>query len=777
MYATVHEVNRPTMVSLAALGRPGMLDARERVTGRVAYAIDTKLPGMLHAKLIRSRSPHARIVRIHAAAARAVPGVRLVLSGAELARLSWVDARFGPILRDQPLLAEDVVRYVGEPLAAVVADDPDVAAYAATLIEVDLEDLPSVFDPLEALSPEAPVLHREPARKSRMFRDVVVHNTANTNICNQFRIRKGDAAAGFLEADLIFEDEFRSPAVQHVPLETHVCLATWVGDQIVCHSNTQTPFVLRAQLAEVFGLPLARIRVIVPTLGGGYGAKCYPKIEPLVVLLARLTGRPVRLQLTREEEFVTITKHAMVIRMKTGLKRDGTIVARETTGWFNTGAYADIGPRLIMYGAMGTGGPYRIPNLSADTYATYTNVPPAGAFRGYGISQAGWAHESHLDMIADRMRIDPLDLRRRNLLVDGDTFSTGEAVNNIHVGELLERCADAIGWQAEGGPIPTGRLVRAQGLSLIAWRALPLAVSTAAAKLNEDGTLNLLTGSVEMGQGVQTALAILAGERLALPLDRISVSCVDTDVSPYDQQTSASRSTYAMGGAILGAVDEIRDRLLDLAEEQLEVARGDLELVGGAARVVGSPSRQLPYGEIVRAARVGNLLGTGRHRAAGALDPETGQTIADGPGHWHQAAGAAEVEVDLDTGRIRVLRYHGSVFAGRIVNPVQAELQTEGAITFGLGQALFEEMIYDGGQLQNSNLGDYMIPSVLDLPKVLDHSIIEHPEGGEIHGLGENSAPPVMPAIANAVFRATGVRITDLPVTPEKVLRGLRAQV
>ena len=754
--------------------RRGMIDADRRVRGRVPYAIDIVLPGMLHAKLVRSRAPHARIVRVNVADARAVPGVRLVVTGAEIRALPWVNAVFGPVLRDQPILADDVVRYVGDPIAAVVADDADIAAHAASLVEVEFEELPAVYDPVEALKPDAPVLHPTPAERSAMFRDVIVHNAANTNTCNRFRIRKGDPDAGFAAADVIFEDEFRSPAVQHVPLETHVCIATWDDDRIVCHSNTQTPFVLRAQLAEVFGLPLARIRVVVPTLGGGYGAKCYPKIEPLVVLLARLTRRPVRLHLTREEEFVTITKHAMVIRMKTGLMRDGTFVARATTGWFNTGAYADIGPRLIMYGAIGTSGPYRIPNLSADTYAVYTNVPPAGAFRGYGISQAGWAHETHLDMIADRMGIDPVELRRRNLLVEGDTFSTGEPVNNFHVAELLDRCAEAIDWDPDAPPVRSGRLVRAKGLSLIAWRALPLAVSTAAAKLNDDGTLNLLTGSVEMGQGVQTALAILAGERLDLPLDQISVSCVDTDVVPYDQQTSASRSTYAMGAAILGAVDEIRERLLDLAADQLEASRDDIELVDGTARVSGVPSRQLDYGDLVRTARVGNLQGRGRHRAAGALDPDTGQTLTEGPGHWHQAAGGAEVEVDLDTGSVRVLHYHGGVFAGRVVNPVQAELQTEGGITFGLGQALFEEMIYDGGQLQNGNLGDYMIPSMADLPGRLDHSIVEHLEGGEIHGLGENSLPPVMPAIANAVFRATRVRITDLPVTPEKVLRGLR---
>ena len=755
--------------------RWGMIDADQRVRGRVPYAIDIALPRMLHAKLVRSRAPHARIIRVDVSAARAVPGVRLVLTGAEIRALPWVKPVFGPVLRDQPLLADDVVRYVGDPIAAVVADDADIAAHAASLVEVEFEELPAVYDPVEALKPDAPVLHSTPAERSAMFRDVIVHNTANTNICNRFRIRKGDPDAGFAAADVIFEDEFRSPAVQHVPLETHVCVATWDDDRIVCHSNTQTPFVLRAQLAEVFGLPLARIQVVVLTLGGGYGAKCYPKIEPLVVLLARLTQRPVRLHLTREEEFVTITKHAMVIRMKTGLMRDGSFIARAMTGWFNTGAYADIGPRLIMYGAIGSSGPYRIPNLSADTYAVYTNVTPAGAFRGYGISQAGWAHETHLDMIADRMGIDPVELRRRNLLVEGDTFSTGEPVNNFHVGELLDRCAEAIDWDPDAPPVRSGRLVRAKGLSLIAWRALPLAVSTAAAKLNEDGTLHLLTGSVEMGQGLQTAMATLAGERLDLPIDRISVSSVDTDVVPYDQQTSASRSTYAMGGAVIGAVDEIRERLLDLAADQLEASRDDIQLVDGTARVSGVPEKSISYGDVVRTAGVGNLQGRGRHRAAGALDPDTGQTLTEGPGHWHQAAGGAEVEVDLDTGSVRVLHYHGGAFAGRVVNPVQAELQTEGGITFGLGQALFEEMIYDGGQLQNGNLGDYMIPSMADLPGRLDHSIVEHPEGGEIHGLGENSLPPVMPAIANAVFRATGVRITDLPITPEKVLRGLRS--
>jgi CO/xanthine dehydrogenase Mo-binding subunit len=751
-----------------------MIDAVERVQGRIPYAIDLDLPGMLHAKLVRSVAPHARIRSIDTAAAAQVEGVRMVVTAADVARLAGVDPVFGPVFRDQPLLATDTVRFVGDPIVAVVADNLDAASAAADLVRVDLEELPAVFDPVEALEASAPVLHAGEPKKSAMFRDIIVNNVVGTNVCNQFHIRKGDVEAGFAEAEVVFEDEFRSPPVQHVPLETHICIAVWEGDRVVCYANTQTPFVLRAQLAEVFGLSQAQVRVIVSNLGGAYGAKCYPKIEPLTVVLARLARRPVRLHLTREEEFITVTKHQMVMRMKTGLKRDGTIVAREATGWFNTGAYADIGPRLIMYGALGVSGPYRIPNLNADTYAVYTNIVPAGAFRGYGISQAGWAHESHLDMIAERMGIDPLELRLRNVLHEGDTFSTGDAVTNVHLEQMLRECADAIGWETDRGPTRIGSKVRAKGLSLICWRALPMALSTATAKLNDDGTLHLLMSSVEMGQGVRTAMAILAGERLGIPTERISVSFVDTDVTPYDQQTSASRSTYSMGHCVIGAVDQIRDQLLDLAAEQFEAARSDLQLDGGQVRVSGVPTRSLSFGDIVKRSRRANLFGEGRYQGKGALDAETGQALDEGPGHWHQAAGAAEVEVDTDTGRVRVLRYRGATFAGRVVNPVQAELQTEGGIIFGLGQALFEEMRYDGGQLQGTNLGDSMIPSIEDLPETLEVAILEKREAGEIHGLGENSLPPVMPAVANAVFRATGVRITELPVTPEKVLRGLR---
>ena len=750
----------------------GMVDARQRVTGRIGYTIDMSFPGMLHAKLLRSSSPHARITRLDVSEARKVPGVVAVLTGADLANRSDLVPYYGPVYRDQPILAIDKVRFVGDPVAAVAAVDLDAAREALSLIDVEYEELPAVFDLDAALAEGAPLVHDEPPRTGETFADVIVKPQEGTNICNSFRLRKGDVDAGFAEADEIFEDLFTSPPVQHVPLETHACIASVANGEVTVWSSTQIPFIIRSQLAEIFGVPQSRVRVIIPTLGGGYGAKCYPKVEPVTAALSLVARRPVKLHLTREEEFVTITKHGVRIRLKTGLRRDGTIVARQSLCHFNTGAYADIGPRLIKNGGYGTGGPHRIPNVAVDSYAVYTNLPPAGAFRGYGISQAAWAYETQMDMIAERMGIDPLELRMKNLLDDGDTVMTGEPMEDAHFKELLGQAASWIGWSPDEAPQRDGPRIRAKGLSCIIKGTVTPSTSTAVAKLNDDGSLDVLTSSVEMGQGLLTALAILGGEPLGLGVDRVNVSTVDTDVTPYDQQSSSSRSTYAMGTAVQRAVREIRRKLLEHASELLEVAVDDLEIGDGTVTVKGVPERSLGFGEIVRKTRSGNIVGEATYRTEGGLDPETGQGI--GSVHWHQAAAAAEVEVDTETGKVVLLRYHGGVYAGRIINPVQAELQTEGNVAFGVGQALFEEMQFDNGQLQNGNLGDYMIVSFEDMPQDLNVSVLEHLPADEIHGIGETSLPPVMPAIGNAIARATGVRIVDLPITPEKILRGLR---
>lgn len=750
----------------------GMIDARERVTGRIGYTIDIELPGMAVAKLLRSTSAHARIARLDVSRARAVPGVFAVLTGADLLERSDMTPFFGPVFRDRPVLAIGKVRHVGEPVVAVAAVDADAAQEALDLVEVDYDELPAVFDVAEALAEGASLVHEEPPNPGFTFPDVILHTAAGTNMCNAFKLRKGDIERGFAEADEIFEDTFNSPALQHVSLETHCAIAQFESGKLTVWATNQIPHMLRSNLSEVFKLPLSHVRVIVPGLGGGYGGKCYPCIEPIAAALALVARRPVKIHLDRDEEFVTVTKHGGRITLRTGVKKNGKIVARKSHCLFNTGAYADIGPRLIKNGGYGTGGPHDIANVWVDSFAVYTNLPSAGAFRGYGINQAAWAYESQMDLIAVRLGIDPYELRMRNLLVNGQTFATGETLDDCKFRELLGMVADGIGWQAGAPPVREGTVVRGKGLACTIKSTVTPSTSTAMVKLNEEGSLNVLTSSVEMGQGQRTAHAILAAERLGVPLECVTVAQPDTDTTPYDQQSSSSRSTYAGGAAIQLAIDDIKAQLLTLAAGLLGVAESELEIVDAMVRVAAEPGKALDFAAIVRRSRSGNLIGRGTYRTKGMLDTETGQGIASV--HWNQAAGAAEVEVDLETGKVRVLRYHGATYPGRVVNPVQVELQLEGNVAFGVSQALFEEMLFDNGQLQNSTLADYMITSIEDLPRELRVHVLEDLTRGEIHGVGETSLPPVMAAIGNAVYHATGVRLRDLPLTPEKVLRGLR---
>jgi CO/xanthine dehydrogenase Mo-binding subunit len=760
------------MTSAGAKPFSGMIDAHERVTGRIAYTIDVELPGMATAKVLRSTVPHARIRRLDVSKARQVAGVYAVLTGADLLERSDIYPYFGPVFRDRPILAIGKVRYVGEPVVAVAAVDADAAQEALDAVEVEYEELPAVFGIDDALAPGAVLVHEDPPKAGHTFADIILHGHPGTNICNQFKLRKGDIERGLAEADEIFEDTFYSPPLQQVPLETHCCVAEVAHGRVTVWATSQIPHMLRGNLAEVFRLPTSRVRVIVPTLGGAYGAKCYPAIEPIAAVLALAAKRPVKLHLTRDEEFVTVTKHGGRITLTTGVTKDGRIVARKSLCHFNTGAYADIGPRLIKNGGYGTAGPHNIPHVWVDSFAVYTNIPPAGAFRGYGINQAAWAYESQMDMIADRLGLDPYEFRMKNLLTEGQTFATGEPVEDCHFRELLTMVAKGIGWDARTRRSQSGNLVRGKGLSCTIKSTVTPSTSIAVVKLNDDGSLNVLTSSVEMGQGQKTAHAILAAERLGIPLEKIVVMSPDTDATPYDQQSSSSRTTYAGGAAVQLAVDDVRAQLVRLGAGLLGVAEDAVEIADGRVRTKTPPHRGLEFGEVVRKARSGNLVGRGTFQTKGQLDPETGQGVASA--HWNQAAGAAEVEVDLETGKVRLLRYHGASYPGRVVNRVQAELQLEGNVGFGISQALFEEMLFDNGQLQNATLADYMITSIEDMPRELVVHILENPERGDIHGIGETSLPPVMAAIGNAVCQATGVRVKDLPITPEKVLRGLR---
>jgi CO/xanthine dehydrogenase Mo-binding subunit len=757
-----------------------MLDAQERVTGRVNYTLNTEVPGMLVGKILRSPVPHARIAHVDGTQAERLMGVGAVLTRDDFGSQKGYRGKYGRIFRDQSVVAFDKVRFVGDPVAAVAALSEDVAEEALSLISVDYEELPAVFDEAEALKPGAPLVHDPRPEQQPIFSNLIQDLPGGSNLCSHFKLRRGDVELGFRQADFVFEDVFRSPPAQHVPLEPHVTVAQFFQGKLTLWTSTQMPHAVRSQMAELFNLPQARVRVIVETLGGGFGSKGSLRLEPITAFLAFKANRPVKIILTREEEFVTVCKHPATIRIKTGVMKDGSLVARQVSADFNTGAYSDIGPVVARNGGSAMSGPYKIPHVRIDSCAVWSNSVPAGALRGFGVPQAVWAYESQMDMIAERLGIDPLEFRRKNLLRDGDLFATGEQLADMHYDELLKRAATSVEWSPndarwlnpEQATAAQGALRRGKGLALVIKATITPSISAATLKLNEDGSLNVLTSSVELGQGAKTVLAQIAAEAMQLPVGSVSVSNPDTDLTPYDQQTSSSRTTYSMGGAIAKAASDLKRQLSECAAELLEVSVDDLILADGRVGVRGSPGRSLGYDEIVRRSNQGNLIGRGAFSTRGGLDLETGQGI--GSVHWHQGAIGCEVEVDVETGKIKVLCLSPSVFAGRVVNPRLCELQLEGCAVFGFGQALFEEMSYgDHGQLLNANLGDYNIPSFEDIPKTLNLHALEHAGSEDLHGIGETLLPPVMAAIGSALYNAVGVRIQDLPLTAEKVLREL----
>ena len=757
-----------------------MIDAQERVTGRVNYALNVELPGMLQGKILRSPLPHARIVHIDTSAAERMTGVATVLTRGDFTPASGYSARYGRIFRDQSVVALDKVRFVGEPVAAVAALNDDIAEEALALIKVDYQELPAVFDEAAALKADAPLVHEPRPEQQPIFSNLIQDLPGGGNLCSHFKLRRGEVEAGFRQSDFVYEDVFRSPAAQHVPLEPHVTVAQFFQDKLTLWTSTQMPHAVRSQMAELLHLPLVRVRVIVETLGGGFGSKGSLRLEPIAAFLALKANRPVKIVLRREEEFVTVCKHPATLRIKTGVMKDGTLAARQVTAHFNTGAYSDVGPVVARNGGSAMSGPYRIPHVWIDSFAVWTNLVPAGALRGFGVPQAVWAYESQMDMIAERLGLDPVEFRRQNLLRDDDLFATGEKLADMHFEELLDQAAASLQWTARDArwsqgaraTSKNGAARRGKGLALVIKATITPSTSAAAIKLNEDGSLNVLTSSVECGQGAKTVLAQIAAAAMQVPVERVSVSDPDTDLTPYDQQTSSSRTTFSMGGAVTKAADDLQRQLLDHAAELLEASVKDLALENGRVTVRGTPKRSLSYGEIALRSSQFNLIGRGAFTTRGGLDLETGQGI--GSVHWHQGAIGCEVEVDVETGKVKVLHLSPRVFAGRVVNPRLCALQLEGCAIFGLGQGLFEEMSYgDNGQLINTNLGDYNIPSFEDIPQTVKSAMLEHAGSEDIHGVGETLLPPVMAAIGNAVYNAVGARIRDLPLTAEKVLREL----
>ncbi|HEX8968462.1 MAG TPA: xanthine dehydrogenase family protein molybdopterin-binding subunit, partial [Chloroflexota bacterium] len=721
----------------------------------------------------RATAAHARIRRLDASAAERLPGVVGILVGADLLS-GGIKPTYGPVFPDRPLVAIDKVRFAGEPLAVVIAEDLDIAQQALSLIDVDFEHLPAYVEPEAAMAPEAVSIHDEiPLRDFVTYPDLILHTDAGHNIFNYFRLRRGDVRAGLISADHVFEHTYRTPAQQHVSLEPHVAMCEIRDGRATVWSSASSPYTARFQVAETLGLPQSHVRVVVWNIGGAFGGKTYPRIEPLVAAASwRVGGRPVRLEFSRAEEFYTIARHASVVTIRTGVQRDGVLVAREVRILWGAGAYADISPRTIKNGGWAAIGPYRVPNASVDSFAVYTNTTPAGGFRGYGVPQVCWAYERQMDDIAHALDVDPLELRLRNALHEGDAFSTGQVMHDVHIDELLRSVGRRIGWQTPLAPASHAHAARGRGVAATVKGTITPSTSTASIKLNEDGSVNLLVSTTEIGQGSRTVLAQIAADALGIPLESVRVAYPDTDLTPWDQTTSSSRSTAMMGGAVRYAAEHVHRQLIDIAAQRLEVDPSDVEIDQGDVHVRGAPSRRLTFAEVVHQARRGNIVGYATHTTQGGLDPVTGQGIATH--HFAQSACAAEVEVDLDTGSVRVVDLAMAAYAGSVIHPTFAELQVEGNATFGIGQGLMEEIVIEGGQVANATLGDYLIPSVRDIPPRVSVDLLEDASGqGQVHGLGEGGAPVVPAAIANAVFAACGASTDTLPLTPERVLRAI----
>jgi CO/xanthine dehydrogenase Mo-binding subunit len=752
--------------SLLVVGRSvPRVDAVEKVTGRARYVSDLVLPGMVHAKVLRSPYPHARVRRVDVARAGALPGVVATLTGRDL---TWCDPYFGPAFRDRPILAIDVARYEGEPVAAVAAVDELTAAAALDLIEVDYQPLPAVLTLEDALAPGAPLVHTTPPLAGHFADLSTLRPRPGTNVCHQFHYARGDAAAAFADADLVLEDTYRFPPVQHCALEPHAALAAWdESGALTVWASTQNPYSVRVELAKMFGVPLSRIRIVVPHLGGGFGSKTYAKLEPLAAALARVAGRPVRLAASAAEAFQTVRRCSARVTMRVGFRRDGALAAVECRAHYDVGAYADIGPRVVQKGTYTATGPYRVPHVALDAGAVYTNTTPGGAFRGFGVPQLAWALESLLDVAADRLGRDPVDLRRHNLLAHGEEFAPGDTPIDGKFEESLGRAAEAIGWtQAAAAD-------RGRGVAAMLKASIAPSVSEAIVRLHADGSVTVLASAVEMGQGARTVLAQIAAEVLAVPLTRVTVVQPDTAITPYDQTTSSSRSTTMTGRAVQAAAEDVREQLLRIAAERLGIPARDLALEDGA--VVAPPAR-LPYPDVL-ALRFGmsggELIGRGVVAPGRSAAPLGGSTP-----FWEMAVGAAEVSLDEETGALQVERYVSVADVGRAVNPLLLEGQDEGGVVQGLGHTLLEEMVYGDGHLLNGTPLVYRVPRAEDVPPALECHFVENADGSGpfgAKGAGEGSLIPVSPAVANALARLTGVRLRDLPLTPERVWRALRA--
>jgi CO/xanthine dehydrogenase Mo-binding subunit len=731
------------------------VDGPEKVSGAALYAGDVRLPGLLVGVALRSPVPHARITALDVSAAREVPGVHAVLTAADLPV-----PLIGRGLRDMPPLASERVRFVGEKIAVVAAETRDAAEEALTAIRLEYEELPAVFDVEAALEPDAPVLHPERDTYASSFERGPLPPEPNVN-STVVVADKGDLEAGFARSARVFEDVFRLP-MQHVGfIEPHSCTVAIEPDgKVRVWSCVKQLFGIRQYLAQATGLPAERFVAMPNRIGGDFGGKGYIVDEALAYFLAKATGHPVQMVMSLNEEFQAgIPRHGAVVRIKSGVDEEGRLVAREMRVLYNSGAYAGFRGGVTLLGARRGAGPYRIPNVRISVSCVYTNQLPCGSMRAPGQPQVTFACESHTDMVARRLGIDAVEFRRRNLLHDGEEdaegkpwFGSAEAV--------LERAAQAIGWE-RARPVGRGR-----GLAL-SERGTGAGRAEVAVEVDTRGGVLVRTGVPEVGTGAHTVLREVVARVLTVAPSAVRVEQGDSDSAPYDSGSGGSKVTNSTGGAAFVAVEQLRRRLCELAAEAEGWREGSVDLEAGHF-VSRDESARVPFGEL--AGRLASLEG-GLVREQVDREGERGASTG-------YACQAVEVSVDRETGRVRVERIVAVHDVGYTINPRGLTGQVEGGLLQGLGQALMEELRVEDGRVQAVNFGDYKIPSPADIPP-LSIELIEDedgpaPFGGK--GVGEITAIPTTAALANAVEDAAGVRVTDLPISAERVFSALRGR-
>lgn len=798
------------MNELKVLGKsPVRKDAWEKVTGSTKFVDDIHFgPTLLHAKILRSPHAHARIISIDTSAAEKLPGVRAIVTGKEFPRA------VGLYLADRPIYAVDKVRFVGEPVVGVAAESIEAAEEAIGLISVVYEELPGVFDPVRGaqsgllvhekprtadlwwqgqecvkteINGEAAMLHEN---LSSYTCAPFIYPVPGTNISNHFKIRKGNVEKGFADSEVIVENTYTLPHIQHVPIEPHSGVGLYDrAGKLTLWVSSQSPNAVRKIISTAFDLPLGKVRVIAPYVGGGFGGKAGVSVEGLVVPLAmKLPGYHIKLTLTREEVFqCTFVRQGLVTRLKSGVNKQGKLLAQECEFYWDGGAYTEYGVNITRKGGFSSSGPYEIPNMKTDSYCVYTNHPVGGPMRGFGMPEIHWAIEQQLDILAEKLGLDPLEIRRVNALREGSPAAFGGPMIGATLIDTIEAVKEKSGWGKPKPPASAPHKARGRGIACMfkAPSMPPNAQSSAFLKFNEDGTVNILTNATEIGQGSHTALAQIAAEELGLPIEAVTVNLPDTEYSPYEWQTVASRTSYSAGNAIRMAAYDAKTQLIDLASRVFGVNPNVVELKDGFACLKYQSDKKIAIKEIAvgyilpNGAIGGPVVGKGSFIPSGVtgLDRETGQGERPGA-FWTFGTQVVDIEVDKNTGDIEVLKVTAAYEVGKVIHPELCKGQVHGGIIQGLGSALYEQLVFDKGRPLNNHFVDYKIPTATDTP-VMDVILLETapqvdgPFG--VKGIAEPTMVPTAPAIANAVYDALGVRIRDLPITAEKIVNALHA--